>query len=208
MARGNVLSALAAAKDLPQLSLADALELTVLVARKDPWRHPRVAARWLLRLLEEQPDDRGGRPWSPPASSRSRAARIRRRRRRCAPGPKERLAGGPVRPRGCRCLRNDPRQREQGLPLSKSLGLQTRHRLGRSIAAHGGSVQLLGLTMLETLLVWVDRSGLDENWIDQLLAPTGLPSYRCRPSLGRALPGSDRALVPSTRGPRPARPRL
>jgi hypothetical protein len=28
--------AVAAAKDLPQLGLADALELTVLVARKDP----------------------------------------------------------------------------------------------------------------------------------------------------------------------------
>ncbi len=28
----------------------------VLVARKDPRRHPRVPARWLLRLLEEQPD--------------------------------------------------------------------------------------------------------------------------------------------------------
>lgn len=47
--------ALAAAKDLPQLSLADALELTVLVARKEPRRHPRIAARWLLRLLEEDP---------------------------------------------------------------------------------------------------------------------------------------------------------
>ena len=47
--------ALAAAKDLPQLGLADALELTVLVARKDPRRHPRVAARWLLRYLEEDP---------------------------------------------------------------------------------------------------------------------------------------------------------
>ena len=47
--------ALAAAKDLPQLSLVDALELTVLVARKDPARHPRVAARWLLRFLEEHP---------------------------------------------------------------------------------------------------------------------------------------------------------
>ena len=56
MTRRNVLSALAAARDLPQLSLVDALELTVLVARKDPRRHPRVAARWLLRLLEEQPD--------------------------------------------------------------------------------------------------------------------------------------------------------
>jgi hypothetical protein len=38
------------------MSLVDALELTVLVARKDPRRHPRVAARWLLRLLKEQPD--------------------------------------------------------------------------------------------------------------------------------------------------------
>jgi hypothetical protein len=36
--------------------LVDALELTVLVARKDPRRRPRVAARWLLRLLDEQPD--------------------------------------------------------------------------------------------------------------------------------------------------------
>jgi hypothetical protein len=47
--------ALAAAKDLPQLNLADALELTILVARKEPRRHPRVAARWLLRFLEEHP---------------------------------------------------------------------------------------------------------------------------------------------------------
>jgi hypothetical protein len=45
----------AAARDLPQLSLLDALELTVLIARKDPRRHPRVAARWLLRYLEEDP---------------------------------------------------------------------------------------------------------------------------------------------------------
>jgi hypothetical protein len=53
--RHNVLMALAAAKDLPQLGLLDALELTVLVARKDPGRHPRVASRWLLRYLEEDP---------------------------------------------------------------------------------------------------------------------------------------------------------
>ena len=31
-------------KELPQISLADALELTILFARKDPRRHPRVAA--------------------------------------------------------------------------------------------------------------------------------------------------------------------
>ena len=47
--------ALAAAKDLPQLSLVNALELTVLVARKDSRRHRRMAARWLLRFLEEHP---------------------------------------------------------------------------------------------------------------------------------------------------------
>ena len=50
-----MLCALAAAKDLPQLNLADALELTVLVARKDPRRHQRIASRWLLRYLEEDP---------------------------------------------------------------------------------------------------------------------------------------------------------
>jgi hypothetical protein len=47
--------AVAAAKELPQLSLLDALKLTLLVARKDPRRHPRVAARWLQRYLEEDP---------------------------------------------------------------------------------------------------------------------------------------------------------
>ena len=44
---------MAAAKELPQLSLIDALELTMLIARKDSNRYPRVAARWLLRYLEE-----------------------------------------------------------------------------------------------------------------------------------------------------------
>jgi hypothetical protein len=33
----------------------DALELTLLVARKDLRRHPRLAARLLLRYLEEDP---------------------------------------------------------------------------------------------------------------------------------------------------------
>jgi hypothetical protein len=53
--RRNVVAALAAARELPQLSLEDALELTLLVARKDASRHPRVAARWLQRYLEEDP---------------------------------------------------------------------------------------------------------------------------------------------------------
>jgi hypothetical protein len=46
----------AAARELPKLSLLHALDLTLLVARKDPRRHPRVAARWLLRYLEEHSD--------------------------------------------------------------------------------------------------------------------------------------------------------
>jgi hypothetical protein len=54
--RRNVVAAVAAAKELPQLSLLDALELTMLIARKDSSRYTRVAARWLQRLLEEYPD--------------------------------------------------------------------------------------------------------------------------------------------------------
>jgi hypothetical protein len=37
------------------VSLVDALELTLLIARREPRRHPRVAARWLRRYLEERP---------------------------------------------------------------------------------------------------------------------------------------------------------
>ena len=47
---------MAAARELPQLSLLDALELTMLIARKDSGRYPRVAARWLSRFLDEHPD--------------------------------------------------------------------------------------------------------------------------------------------------------
>jgi hypothetical protein len=50
----NLLVAEATAKELPPFNLTDALELTVLIARKDPRRHPRVAARWLMRYLEER----------------------------------------------------------------------------------------------------------------------------------------------------------
>jgi hypothetical protein len=39
-----------------RLSLAEALELTLLIAREDPRRHPRVAARWLRRYLDESLD--------------------------------------------------------------------------------------------------------------------------------------------------------
>jgi hypothetical protein len=43
----------ATAKEIGRLSLDEALELTLLIARKDPRRHPRVAARWLRRYLDE-----------------------------------------------------------------------------------------------------------------------------------------------------------
>lgn len=46
----------AVSKELPPLNLTDTLELTILIARKDPRRHPRVAARWLLRYLEDCPE--------------------------------------------------------------------------------------------------------------------------------------------------------
>lgn len=43
--RRNVIAAVAAARELPQLSLTDALELNMLIARKDSARYPRVARR-------------------------------------------------------------------------------------------------------------------------------------------------------------------
>jgi hypothetical protein len=56
-------------RELPQVSLVDALDLTILIARKEPQRHPRVAARWLMRYLEECDEGRSTRPrWSRPAS--------------------------------------------------------------------------------------------------------------------------------------------
>jgi predicted O-methyltransferase YrrM len=41
------------AREIGRVTIAEALELTALVARKEPHRHPRVAARWLLRYLGE-----------------------------------------------------------------------------------------------------------------------------------------------------------
>ena len=90
-----MISALAAAKHLPQLGLLDALDLTVLVARKDPPRHPRVAARWLLRYLEEHPHA----TIEEAALAASTLAALtgvdyEEARRHCGPCPKERLAAG------------------------------------------------------------------------------------------------------------------
>jgi hypothetical protein len=49
----NLLVAEATAKEIGHVSLVEALELTALIARKAPRRQPRVAARWLVRYLEE-----------------------------------------------------------------------------------------------------------------------------------------------------------
>jgi hypothetical protein len=43
----------ATAKEIGRLSLREALDLTILIARKEPRRHPRVAARRLRPYLDE-----------------------------------------------------------------------------------------------------------------------------------------------------------
>ena len=54
--RRNVVGALAAARELPELGLIDALDLTMLVARNAPGAISESQPRWLLRYLEEDPE--------------------------------------------------------------------------------------------------------------------------------------------------------
>jgi len=42
------------AREIGRVTIAEALELTALVARKKPHRYGRFAARWLCLYLEEQ----------------------------------------------------------------------------------------------------------------------------------------------------------
>jgi hypothetical protein len=51
--RGNLAVAETTMRQMGQIELAEALELTALIALKDPRRRSRFAARWLQRLLEE-----------------------------------------------------------------------------------------------------------------------------------------------------------
>ena len=51
---GNVTLALAAARDLPQLNLADSLALVVLIAEKQPALYECAAVRWTPRYLAER----------------------------------------------------------------------------------------------------------------------------------------------------------
>lgn len=54
--RGNLLVAETTLRELGRPSLAEILELTALIAQKDPRRHGRVAARWLQRYLDVRGD--------------------------------------------------------------------------------------------------------------------------------------------------------
>ncbi len=51
--RGNLLVAETTLRaEIPRPTLTDLLELTALIAQRDPGRFSRVAARWLLKYLE------------------------------------------------------------------------------------------------------------------------------------------------------------
>jgi hypothetical protein len=51
----NLILAEGMARELGQITLAEALDLTVLVLRKEPGRRSSYTVRWLRRLLEERP---------------------------------------------------------------------------------------------------------------------------------------------------------
>jgi hypothetical protein len=52
----NVTEALSAASELQFVALAEALELTLLLADKEPEKYGRAAARWHVRFLDEVPN--------------------------------------------------------------------------------------------------------------------------------------------------------
>jgi hypothetical protein len=53
LARGNLVLAEVTAREIGRVTIAEALELTALVARKQPYRYGRVAARWRCLYLED-----------------------------------------------------------------------------------------------------------------------------------------------------------
>jgi hypothetical protein len=69
--RGNLLAAEATAKEIGRLSLSEALELTLLIARKEPCRHPRgsrcSAERSFNRLLREGAGRKSRQKYGPTA---------------------------------------------------------------------------------------------------------------------------------------------
>jgi hypothetical protein len=54
--RGNVTEALSAASELQFVGLAEALELTLLLADREPDKYGRAAGRWHSRFLQEVPN--------------------------------------------------------------------------------------------------------------------------------------------------------
>jgi hypothetical protein len=54
--RGNLMVAEMTARELGRISLGEALELTILIAQRDPRRHQRVGVRWLQRYIDEYPE--------------------------------------------------------------------------------------------------------------------------------------------------------
>ena len=54
--RGNVTEALSAASELEFVGLAEALELTLLLAEDEPEKFGRAAAKWHVRFLQEVPN--------------------------------------------------------------------------------------------------------------------------------------------------------
>lgn len=53
---GNVTEALSAASELQFVRLAEALELTLLLADEEPDKYARAAGRWHARFLQEVPN--------------------------------------------------------------------------------------------------------------------------------------------------------
>jgi hypothetical protein len=53
--QGNLILAEGMARELGPITLAEALDLTVLVLQKEPGRRSGYTVRWLRRLLEERP---------------------------------------------------------------------------------------------------------------------------------------------------------
>ena len=53
-ATGNLTIIRAAAAELPEVPLADALEVCMVMAQREPDLYPRAAARWLARYVLDQ----------------------------------------------------------------------------------------------------------------------------------------------------------
>src|SRR2546427_4251622 len=61
--RGNLAVAEAMVREIGRVSLEEALELTALIAVKEPRRHERVAMRWLRLYLNETNTTLGEAVW-------------------------------------------------------------------------------------------------------------------------------------------------